>query len=73
MNLTNAQNLNLKLSAQVKAGMAQERVEWMREKDHIQTSLKSKKDDDINERVRMNIRKEALTEMFSKNLVDSAL
>ena len=73
MNLTNAQNLNLKLSAQVKAGVAKEREEWIKEKDNIQTSLKSKKDDDINERIRMNIRKDALTEMFTKNLADTAL
>ena len=42
----------------------------MKEKDHIQTSLKSKKDDDTNERVRMSIRKDALNEMFTKNLAD---
>lgn len=56
-NLAKATNLNLKMHAEVKEKFKKEKEDWYKEKDNLQTSLKSKKEDDANENFKINKRR----------------
>ena len=60
--------MNLKLNATVKARNNAERQEWLNEKNKIQTSLKSKEEDDMIENTRSTMRKAAIMDMFHVNI-----
>ena len=66
--LHHTQKMNLKLNAGVKARNDAERQEWFNEKNKIQTSLKSKEEDERNEQMRNTMRKAALMDMCNVNI-----
>ena len=66
--LHSTQKMNLKLNATVKARNNAERQEWLNEKNKIQTSLKSKEEDDLVENTRSTMRKAAVMDMFHVNI-----
>ena len=67
---TKAQNMNLKLNSGMRERQEHERKETLREKDNIQTSIKSKVEDDAIERFRQNMRKATVMDVFKVNLGD---
>jgi len=68
--LQQATEVNIKMHSDVNAKVKQEKDEKMREKDNLQTSLKSKKEDDANENFRFNQRQMKLKDAFTANFQD---
>ena len=70
LNLKDAKNMNQKLHSETIEKHKKQREDFIKEKERVQTSLKSKKEDDANETFRVNQRTQALRDAFEVNKHD---
>ena len=62
--------MNQKLHSETIEKHKKQREDFIKEKESVQTSLKSKKEDDANETFRANMRTQALRDAFEVNKHD---